>query len=208
MSPTARPDGEASPRRARLAVLVSGSGRHLRHLGALCAEGSLPATIELVISSRPGVRALEHAEALGLPSCVLPPEAITVALEEARTDFVVMAGYLRRWPLPERWIGRVINIHPSLLPLFGGKGFYGERVHRAALASGMRVSGCTVHFVTPNYDEGPIIEQVAVPIERDDDPQDLADRVFAAERALLPRVVEDLIAGRVRLVEGRVRETR
>src|SRR5690606_15282781 len=131
--------------------------------------GSLPAEIVLVVASRPGIGALEHAKEHGVRSVVLPPAEIAAALDEERVDLVILAGYLKRWPIPDRYIGKTINIHPSLLPLFGGKGFYGDRVHEAVLRSGMRVTGCTVHFVTPEFDAGPIIAQRAVPVLPGDD---------------------------------------
>jgi formyltetrahydrofolate-dependent phosphoribosylglycinamide formyltransferase len=186
----------------RIAVLVSGTGRHLRNILVMQRAGDLPGETLLVISSKPGVPALDHAREFGVPWAVLKESEITAALDLVRPDLVVMAGYLRRWPIPPRYEGRTINIHPALLPLFGGKGFYGHRVHEAVLASGMRQSGCTVHFVTGDYDRGPIIAQAAVPVLPDDTPESLADRVFAAERVLLPRAIRDVLSGAVTLDQG------
>ena len=186
------------------AVLVSGTGRHLRNLLELERSGKLSSRIDLVIASKPGIPALDHAAAFGVPSRVLPPGEINTVLAEAGIAWVVLAGYLKRWPLPASFQGRAINIHPALLPLFGGKGFYGKRVHRAALASGMRVSGCTVHFVSDDYDRGPIIAQKAVEISWDDTPDTLAARVFAAELELLPAALNAVLDGRLRQRGDRV----
>lgn len=186
-------------------VLVSGSGRTLLNLLQLERAGRLPIRITQVVSSKPGVRALEHAAAFDVPAAVAKPSETTAIIEKAGCRLIVMAGYLRRWPLPEHLEGRTINVHPSLLPLFGGKGFYGDHVHAAVLASGMRVSGATVHFVTEAYDEGPIIEQASVPVRDHDTVEALGARVFDAERELLPRVIRDLVAGRVWMEEGRTR---
>lgn len=189
---------------ARLGMLVSGSGRHLRNILELERSGHLPVRTVLVISSRAGVQALQHARDFGVPARVLAPEAVTGALEEAGADLAVLAGYLRRWPIPTRWVGRAVNIHPALLPGFGGRGYYGDKVHRAVLEAGREITGCTVHFVTPGYDEGPAIARREVPVLPGDDVRSLAARVFEEERALLPRVVDALARGTVRYEGGRV----
>jgi phosphoribosylglycinamide formyltransferase 1 len=186
----------------RIAVLVSGSGRSLRNLLERSREGLLRAEIALVLASRPGIGALDHAAAFGVPAQVVQTADVTAALDASGADLAVMAGYLKPWPIPERWIGRTINIHPSLLPLFGGQGYYGRRVHEAVLQSGMKVSGCTVHFVTPHYDEGPIILQRTCPVLDGDDVDRLAHRVFQEELEALPEAIALYAAGRLR-VEGR-----
>ncbi|NRA95586.1 MAG: phosphoribosylglycinamide formyltransferase [Planctomycetes bacterium] len=187
----------------RTAILVSGTGRSLQNLLELERAGSLPTETVLVVSSKAGVRALEHASAFDIASQVCEADALTDALDAARVDLVVMAGYLKRWPIPDAYVGKTINIHPALLPLFGGKGMYGHHVHEAVIASGMRVSGCTVHFVTAEYDAGPIIGQQTVPVLWDDDPDTLAARVFEQECALLPQCVGMVARREVALVEGR-----
>ena len=189
----------------RTAVLASGTGRSLLNLLEQERAGALPTETALVIGSKPGIKALDHAARFDVSHEVLGPSAITAALDDAGIELVVMAGYLRRWPIPERYVGKTINIHPSLLPLFGGKGMYGHHVHEAVIASGMRVSGCTVHFVTENYDEGPIIGQRTVPVAWDDDADSLADRVFQQECILLPESVAAVATGRIRLVDGQAR---
>ncbi len=194
----------SSPTRRRIAVLVSGSGRSLANLLEHVERGELAAELGLVISSRAGVRALEHAAAHGIESLVIDPEralppkdyshAVFAACEAHRIDLVVLAGFLRFLPIPERWLGRVINIHPSLLPAFGGKGFYGERVHRAVLERGCQFTGCTVHFVTNEYDAGPIILQRCVPVLRTDTADTLAARVFEEEKRALPEALAQVLA--------------
>lgn len=193
-----------SPR--RLAVLVSGTGRHLENLARLVQQGELDAELGLVISNRAGVAALERAERAGLPSLVLDPERqldhqtfseqAFAAIEEAGCGTVVLAGFLRMLVLPDGWEGRILNIHPSLLPAFGGKGFYGDRVHRAVLERGCKVSGCTVHYVDGEYDHGPILAQKVVPVLEGDDPGSLAARVFEAELEAYPEALREHL-GRV-----------
>ena len=191
-----------------ITVLLSGTGRSLANLIAAIESGHLGVDIAHVVSSRPGVRGLEIATAAGVPTTVVARRdfdsvdgfsaAMTAAVAQHPSDLIVMAGFLSLYRMPPELEGRVINVHPSLLPLFGGKGFYGHRVHRAALDSGMRVSGCTVHFVDNDYDRGPIILQRACPIRPDDDADRLADRVFAEECIALPTAIEWVRSGHVR----------
>ncbi|HMS16457.1 MAG TPA: phosphoribosylglycinamide formyltransferase [Planctomycetota bacterium] len=182
---------------ASVVVLVSGSGRSLRNLLSLERTGQLSTQTRLVIASRADIGAISHAREFSIPVAVLKPDEITAALDALDPDWVVMAGYLKRWPIPDRYVGRTINIHPSLLPLFGGEGYYGSRVHKAVKESGMRVSGCTVHFVTSEYDAGPIIDQRAVHLFPDDSVEQIAERVFAQELSLLPEVIESLATGQI-----------
>lgn len=185
-----------SPR--RLAVLLSGSGRTLENLLDRIAAGSLAATVAVVVSSRPDVRGVDIARRAGIPVAVLPregratvkwSEAIFAVCREASPDLVVMAGFLHLLAIPVDFAGRVINIHPSLLPAFGGKGFHGEHVHRAVLERGCTVSGCTVHLVDDQYDHGRILLQATVPVLPDDTVASLAARVFAAECDALPKTI-------------------
>ena len=180
----------------KLAVLVSGTGRHLENLCRLEAEGALGGTVSLCISSKPGVMALERAAAASVPSVVLEKAGseadesygtrIFEEIRKADADTVVLAGFLKKLWIPEEYRGRVINIHPSLLPAFGGKGFYGHRVHSAVLARGCQVSGCTVHLVDDVYDNGPILVQRWCPVQPDDSADALAARVFDEELRALP----------------------
>ena len=184
-----------------LAVLVSGTGRHLENLAALAADpgGDLDADVAVVISNRPGVGALDRADRLGLRAEVLEgAESETVeaygrrvfdVIRSAGADTVVLAGFLKKLWIPEDFAGRVLNIHPSLLPAFGGKGCYGMRVHRAVLERGCQVSGCTVHLVDDVYDNGPILLQRWCAVEPGDTPEELAARVFEEELVALPEAL-------------------
>jgi len=178
-----------------VAVLVSGGGTNLQALlDAL--DDSRVARVARVVASGAGVGAFERARRAGVPTVVLtdpedPAEVVTAA-GDAR--LVVLAGYLKRIPPAAvaqlRW--RVINIHPALLPAFGGPGMYGRRVHEAVLASGVALTGATVHYVDEEYDRGPIIAQWPVPVRPDDTSDTLAARVLAVEHRLLPQVVVEL----------------
>ncbi len=193
-----------SERKARVAVLLSGSGRTLANFLERIAAGDLPLDIAAVVSSRPGVRGVDIARAAGIPCRVFKRRdygsvaehnaAINGWLGEFEVEMVVLAGYLCFYIPPEGFTGPVVNIHPALLPKYGGKGFYGDRVHRAVLEAGDEVSGCTVHLVSDRYDEGHILGQKQVPVLPDDDVHRLADRVFAAECELYPEVLKKLVA--------------
>jgi len=199
---------------ARLAVLVSGGGRSLENLAAVIARGELDARIALVLANTSSAPALERAARLGLDSVVVPHRehadassfsaAVFEAVEAHRCDLVVLAGFLRLLLVPEGWLGRVLNIHPALLPAFGGKGYWGERVHRAVLERGVQFTGCTVHYVTNEYDAGPIVLQRCIEVRPDDTPQSLAARVFEEEKLALPEALRRHLAGDVRLEQGRL----
>jgi len=202
----------AENQRFRVAVLLSGSGRTLENLLASIGRDELDIEIVGVVSSRAGVRGLEIARRAELRTLVVPrvvardPRLLSAEvrtfLEPTGVDLIALAGFLRRLEILPEWRERIINIHPSLLPLFGGKGLYGARVHEAVLESGMKISGCTVHIVNEEYDAGPIILQRCVPVAEDDDAHSLGERVFAAECAAYPDAIRLFQAGRVR-VEGR-----
>jgi len=189
--------------RLRLAVLVSGGGRTLENLLDEAAAGRLSADIVTVVSSRGDARGVAVARRAGVPAYVLPPrqgdragwsDRIFAACRDASADLVVLAGFLHLLDIPADYAGRVINIHPSLLPAFGGRGFHGMHVHRAVLARGCTVSGCTVHLVDEEYDHGRILLQESVPVLGDDTPESLAARVFAAECRTLPAAINRLAA--------------
>jgi phosphoribosylglycinamide formyltransferase 1 len=182
----------------RLAILLSGSGRTLENLLDHIAAGRLPATVEIVVSNRGDVRGVEVASRAGLATRVLPrgdapfaswSNAIFNICRAVNADLVVMAGFLQLVEIPPDFAGRVINIHPALLPAFGGKGYHGMHVHRAVLERGCTVSGCTVHVVDNEYDHGRILLQKTVPVLPDDTPDSLAARVFAAECHALPAAI-------------------
>jgi phosphoribosylglycinamide formyltransferase-1 len=192
------------PSPLRLAVLLSGSGRTLENLLDCIAAGRLDATVEIVVSSRGDVRGVDVARRAGRPLHVLPrgtvplaswSNAIFNACRAVEADLVVMAGFLQLIEIPADFSGRVINIHPALLPAFGGKGFHGMHVHRAVLDRGCTVSGCTVHLVDNEYDHGRILLQKTVPVLRDDSPDSLAARVFAAECQALPEAIRLIASG-------------
>ncbi len=189
-------------RRLRLAVLISGGGRTLLNLADRIDAGALDARIELVVSSRADAPGVERAAARGLTVRVaergdFPDEqamhdAIDGWLREHRIDLVCLAGYLRWMRVSPVWEGRVINIHPALLPEFGGPGMYGLHVHRAVLAAGRTVSGCTVHFVDGIYDHGPVILRRTCPVLPGDDEHALAERVFEQECIAYPEAIARL----------------
>jgi phosphoribosylglycinamide formyltransferase-1 len=199
----------------KIAVLISGSGRTLKNFIELIADDQLPVEIALVISSSARAGGLEHAAAAGLPTSVVNRKdyasdelfgaAVFSRCRTAGVELVVMAGWLKLCPVPDDFTGRVVNIHPSLLPAFGGHGMYGDRVHAAVIERGCKVTGVTVHFVDNEYDAGPIIWQTPVPVFEDDTPHTLADRVFEAELEAYPHVLRMLATGRVTLIDGRVR---
>jgi formyltetrahydrofolate-dependent phosphoribosylglycinamide formyltransferase len=185
-----------------VAVLLSGSGRTLENFLAKIAEGTLPIQIAAVVSSRPGVRGVTIATTAGIPCEVFPRKdyasvkehntAINSWLAQYQVEMILLAGYLCYYIPAEDFSGPIVNIHPALLPKYGGKGYYGDRVHAAVLAAGDRESGCTVHLVDEIYDHGRILAQRRVPVLPDDDVHGLASRVFAAECELYPEVVARL----------------
>jgi phosphoribosylglycinamide formyltransferase-1 len=189
----------------RFAVLVSGTGRHLENLARLAAAEELGGIPALVVSNKAGVAALDRAARAGVEALVIDAdnklsdaefsEAVYGAIEARGCDTVVLAGFLRKLAIPASWAGRVVNIHPALLPAFGGKGFYGERVHRAVIERGCQVSGCTVHLVDDEYDHGRVLVQRWCPVEADDTPATLAARVFAEELIALPEALHRLWGG-------------
>ena len=195
--------------RARIAVLASGGGSNLQALlDYFAALGEQRAgDVVLVASDRADAGALQRASLAGIPTATLPshrePDAQSVddLLTEHDVDLVVLAGYMQYVPheVTARFVGRMLNVHPALLPAFGGPGMYGPRVHRAVLAAGATTSGPTVHFVDDVYDHGAVIAQWPVPVRLDDDEHTLAARVLRAEHILYPRVVQAVAAGAVRL---------
>lgn len=184
----------------KLAVLISGGGTTLQNLIDVIARGDLQASIEIVIASRPGLVGIARAEKAGLPVYVCTRKAfdsieafsdhIFEACEAAEVDLVVLGGWLQLLRIPDRWLGKVMNIHPSLLPEFGGKGMFGHHVHEAVLKAGKPCSGCTVHFVDNEYDAGPVISQDCCDVLPGDTPEMLAARVFELEKKAYPRAIE------------------
>ncbi|MBA4107339.1 MAG: phosphoribosylglycinamide formyltransferase [Pirellula sp.] len=199
----------------KIAVLISGSGRTLQNFLELAAEGSLPVDVRLVISSSPTAGGLQYALDAAVPTEVLVRknfssaqaygDTIFAACRAAGVDYVAMAGFLKLAPVPDDFAGRVVNIHPSLIPAFCGHGMYGHRVHEAVLEYGAKVTGVTVHFVDNEYDAGPIIWQQPVPVFDDDTAETLAARVFEVEKEAYPHVLKLLAGGKIKLEGRRVR---
>lgn len=197
-----------SARPIKLAVLVSGGGTTLQNLLDQIADGKLDARIELVIGSRPGLRGLQRAIDAGIPCKVIDrrafdtvesfSSAVFEAIDNAAVDLVVLAGWLCLLKLSEKYNGRVINIHPALLPDFGGKGMFGRHVHEAVLRAGCRKSGCTIHFVDNTYDTGPIILQRTCDVVPGDTPETLAARVFEEEKLAYPEAIQLFASGKLR----------
>ena len=195
----------------RIAILISGRGSNMAALIEAAREPAYPVEIVAVISNRPDAAGLERARAAGLHAEVVDHkayagrEAFDAALEARLlahgVELVVLAGFLRLMTAPfvERWAGRMINIHPALLPAFPGL-----HTHERALAAGVRVHGCTVHYVTPGMDEGPIIGQAAVPVLPGDSPDVLGARVLQAEHRLYPAMLAKVARGQAPIVDGRV----
>jgi formyltetrahydrofolate-dependent phosphoribosylglycinamide formyltransferase len=202
-------------RPVRLAVLISGGGTTLQNFLDRIAAGTLPAEMAVVVASRADAYGLERARRAGVPAVVVARkehadverfnDALHAALAPFAIDLVVLAGFLSLFQPRARYAGRVMNIHPALIPAFCGPGFYGARVHDAVLESGARVSGCTVHFADDQYDHGPIILQGTVPVLDDDTPDTLAARVHAVEHELYPEAIRLWAGGRLRIEGRRVR---
>ncbi len=199
-----------------IAVLLSGGGTTLQNLIDRIGDGSLPVRIVQVISSKASAKGVERAKSAGLPVEVVERKAFASVDAFAARNFdvirasgaklVCLAGYLQLLRIPDDFRERVINIHPALLPAFGGHGMYGHHVHKAVLAYGAKVSGCTVHFADNEFDHGPVIAQRAVDVHTDDTPDRLAARVFEAECEIYPQVIRAIAEGRVEL-KGRVVQT-
>ena len=187
-------------------MLISGRGSNMASLLEAAAEPGYPAAIVLVLSNRPGAGGLARAEAAGVPTALVDHKAfpdrdrfehaLDGVLREAGAEIICLAGFMRVLTpaFVERWTGRMLNIHPSLLPLFKGLD-----THARALAAGVRVHGCTVHYVVPELDSGPIVAQAAVPVRWDDTEATLAARVLEAEHRLYPQALAAVAAGRIRL---------
>lgn len=210
-----RPLSAPLNRPIRLAVLISGGGTTLVNLMSKIREKTLDAEIELVVASRPNCGGIERAAELNVRCEVIERKtyravddfsgAIFDLCRQANVDLVVCGGFLALITIPKDFTGRVINIHPSLIPAFSGKGFHGHHVHEAVLARGAKVSGCTVHFVDDEYDHGPIIVQRTVPVLDEDTADELAARVFKSECEALPQAIQMFASGRLEIDGSRVR---
>lgn len=197
MSPTseANPTGETIP----TAVFLSGGGRTLANL---IAEKNLPIDIRLVISSSAKVKGVQVAKDAGIPTLVVRKtkqisdsdycRAMFDPCVDAGVELVVMAGFLKHVMIPDAFENKVINIHPSLLPAFGGEGMYGHRVHKAVIDRRVQITGCTVHYVDNHYDNGPIVLQKSCEVKPDDTADQLAARVFELECKALPEAIQKI----------------
>ena len=194
----------------RIVALVSGGGTTLQNLIDRIAAGTLSARIAGVVSSRADALGVTRAERAGIPATVVPAaprragfaDEVWTAVRAYKPDLVCFAGWLHLLPIPADFRHKVLNIHPALLPAFGGKGMYGHHVHEAVLAYGAKVSGCTVHFADDTYDTGPILVQKCVPVKAGDTPDTLAARVFQAECEAYPEAIRLIAEGCV-TVQGR-----
>ena len=190
----------------RLALFISGTGGNALSLLRACREGRVPALPVLGLASTPKAGGLARLEAEGLPTAVLVrkdfesdeafSEACYRASEGAGADLICLCGWLKKLAVPARWEGRILNIHPGLLPRYGGPGMYGMHVHRAVLEAGEAESGATVHLVDGEYDHGRILQQQRVPVLPGDTPEDLQKRVYAAEMELYPSSLSAYLAER------------
>jgi len=184
----------------RIAIFASGSGTNMVRIAA-CFSGSKLATVSLVVCNKPGAGVIKRAEKAGIPVMMIDrhllydTDELVAKLLSMQIDLVVLAGFL--WLIPQHLLRafpqRIINIHPALLPSFGGKGMYGSRVHQAVIAAGASVSGITIHYVNEHYDEGDVIFQASVTLQPGETPESLADRIHALEYEHYPVVIEQLL---------------
>jgi phosphoribosylglycinamide formyltransferase-1 len=187
-----------------IAFFISGTGGNALNLLHACRDGRVPAQPVITISSSAKALGNERLGAEGMPVRVLIrkdfssdeaySEACFGAVEAAGAEIICLCGWLKRLVVPARWEGRILNIHPALLPTFGGEGMYGMNVHRAVVAAGEKESGCTVHLVDNVYDHGRILAQARVPIMAGDTPEDVQKRVYEQEMWLYPRALADFLA--------------
>jgi len=200
----------------RIGVLASGTGTNLQAIIDACARGDIPGRVVVVISNNPKAKALDRARRAGIPAVAMHHRAfpdrdtfdgkLAEILHSYEVDLVCMAGFMRilgPWFI-NQFAGRIMNIHPALLPSFGGLGMYGDRVHRAVLDSGVKFSGCTIHFANEAPDGGPIILQAMVPVRDDDTVETLASRIAQEEHQLYPEAVRLFAEGRLHVVGRRV----
>ena len=199
----------------RLGVLISGGGTTLMNILEYIKDGRLNAKVAVVISSRSTVAGVERAKKAGLDVRIIRKkdyakiekfsQKIEDELVAANVDLVIQGGWLCLWKIPKRYENRVMNIHPALLPSFGGQGMWGHHVHEAVLNAGCKISGCTVHFCTNEYDKGPIIVQRTCPVEETDDPDTLAARVFEQECIAYPEAIRLFASGKMLVRDGKVK---
>jgi phosphoribosylglycinamide formyltransferase-1 len=202
-------------KKVRLGVLISGGGRTMVNIQKEIDTGSLNAEIAVVICSRSTVKGVQRAKELGFEPVIVRTKdfkdvqsfsaRLYEVLKQAKVDLVIQAGWLCMWRIPAEYENRVMNIHPALLPSFGGQGMWGHHVHKAVLAKGCKVTGCTVHFCTNEYDMGPIIVQRCCEVRDDDDADTLAARVFEEECIAYPEAIRLFAENSIRFEGGRAK---
>ena len=200
----------------KIAIFASGRGSNFRAIQAEIENGSIPGRISVLVVDKETAGAIDFAGAKDIPFQVVVPklfpsseafgDRLLQILAEHEIDIIVLAGYLKKIPdnVVRRFTNRIVNIHPSLLPAFGGKGMYGMRVHQAAFQRGVKISGVTIHLVNSEYDEGPILLQKAVDVSGCPDPEEIARTVLAEEHRLLPLAVKMMAENKIRVVNNRV----
>ena len=198
----------------RLGIMLSGGGRTMVNIAEQIEQGTLDAEIACVISSRSDVAGIDRARDLEVEPAIIRKKdhadiesfssEIIKVLDEAKVDLVLQCGWMCLWQIPAKLENKVMNIHPSLLPMFGGKGMYGHHVHEAVVEQGCKISGCTVHFVNNEYDAGPIILQRSCPVRSEDTPDDVADKVFKQECKAYPAAIRLFASGNLEVRDGKV----
>ncbi len=198
----------------KIAVLLSGNGSTLQNILDRIDDGSLNAQVACVVASRGDAYGLERARRANIPAVAVPRKdhankesfssAIWTVVDEHEVDLVVLAGFMSLLSVPESYAGRIMNVHPALIPSFSGKGMYGHHVHQAVLDRGVKITGVTVHFVDEKYDHGPIVLQASVPVEENDTADTLAERVQEKEREVYPEAVQLFVEGRLKVEDRRV----
>jgi len=193
----------------RIVVFASGSGSNFQSILDSIQNGSLPVTCAGLICDREGIYAIDRARHFDIPVHVIRRRdfedvtnyalSLVATLQALNPDLIVLAGYLSKVPdmVVAHWTGKIINIHPALLPKFGGKGYFGLNVHRAVIEASETESGCTVHYVDEVYDHGSVIEQAVIPVLADDTPESLQQRILEQEHSLLPKVIYDLLINKI-----------
>ena len=206
---------ESKGKKLRIGILLSGGGRTMTNIQEKIAAGQLNAEIVVVVSSLSKVKGVQLAKDMGLEPVIIRKKdnpdveqfsaKIAKALDDARVDLVVQAGWMCLWHIPANYENRVMNIHPALLPAFGGQGMYGHHVHEAVVKTGCKVTGCTVHFCTNEYDAGPIIVQRTCAVKDTDTPDDVASRVFEQECIAYPEAIQLFAEGQLKVQNGIVK---
>jgi len=198
-----------------LAILISGSGTTLQNIIDKINDNALNARIQVVVCNSPDAYGIKRAEQNNIPTAIVQHKGhnqtetfsntIIEEIEKYPVDLIILAGFLHLFKIPDSYSGKVMNIHPGLIPSFCGKGYYGHHVHKAAIDSGVKISGCTVHFVDNEYDRGPIIIQRAVHVDTDDTPDTLAQKVFKEECIAYPEAIRLFSEGKLKIEERKVR---